>query len=370
MRKTFTPGDVMNQIRTVVRQDKVNFLENEPSINELQDSTPVGEQMQKLNQQLKRLSQRVTPNMPVAFVEPQLVSRFKLLGKVLVPIRKFGTRLFTKWYVDVFSHQQKYLNQEIWFGLNAAVEALNIQTRVISHLKEKNASLQNELFKQDELLHALRDELLKVKKQIEDEKRMDFDYSTFANKFSAEPDEVKRIYSKYMPYFQNSEVVVDLGCGKGYFLELLQEHGIRGYGVDSNPRLIEECVSKGFQAEVNDVLNFLSEAKDSCLDGIFVGHVIEHLSVKHKIEFIQLLYRKLKKDGTLVIETPNTTSTYVMHNVYYLDPTHEKPLFPEALKHLFEITGFTVVASFLSEEIVPKINEANHFYNFSLVLKK
>ncbi|GJM83631.1 hypothetical protein HMSSN139_61270 [Paenibacillus sp. HMSSN-139] len=58
-----------------------------------------------------------------------------------------------------------------------------------------------------------------------------------------------------------------------------------------------------------------------------------------------------------------------MHNLYYLDPTHERPLFPEALKHLTEVSGFTVVASYLSGAINESEKE-NDYYNYSLVLKK
>jgi hypothetical protein len=157
--KKVTPGYIMNQIRDGVRsQKKVNNLAD--SLPQLHDFQLADEDLNRVmtgvSLNLNRLKHRVTPNMPVAFVEPYLVSRYKLLGKFIVPIRKLGARLFTKWYTDFFSSQQKHLNNDIWFGLNASIEIIDQQNKLIHYLAQKNEDLITRLNQQDEDMESLK----------------------------------------------------------------------------------------------------------------------------------------------------------------------------------------------------------------------
>lgn len=386
-----TPGFIMHQIRNGVRDGELTdtvfnqiaaIEENTEIIN--MDDQQTSEIKSKINANLKRLKHRVTPNMPVAFLDPHLVSRYKLLGKILVPFRKFGARLFTKWYADVFINQQKHLNNDIWFGINTSLEVINDQQQLIMSLNEKLKSQQQVILKMEEqfiekseqidqrsneLIESIQ-YLEEFKEEFSKAQKMDFNYSKFAEKFSASSEQVKNIYSQYIHHFTHCDTVLDIGCGKGYFLEMLRDNGIKGIGIDSDEQLISICISKGLNAETNDVMNHLRNAEDNSIGGIFMGHVIEHLPVGLKIEFLKLCLAKLKSQGILIIETPNTSSPYVMHNLYYLDPTHEKPLLPEALKHLAIVTGFSVVNSYLSGSIEESIVTPIQYYNYSLILSK
>jgi len=363
-----TPEHVMKAIRTAVRSEFKSTAHRAPSISSDEEfKSENSELVKEIEQRLKRMEQRIPAGIPVAFIEPQLISRYKILGKFLVPIRKFGTRLFTKWYVDVFSSQQKYLNSEIWFALSNMLDVVHKQNKVILQLESKNDELYARLEQNEKLISDLAEKFETIKKN----KKLNFDYSKFASKFAADSQAVKSIYSQYIQYFEGVEQVIDLGCGKGYFLELLRENGINGLGIDSDQKLIDECINKGFEARVDDVNSFLFNAEDSSIPAIFMGHVIEHLDVEDKINFIALCYRKLQFNGILILETPNTTSTFVMHNLYYLDPTHQKPMLPEALKYICELAGFNVTNSYLSGEIKDGADNDGHpYYNFSLILKK
>jgi 2-polyprenyl-3-methyl-5-hydroxy-6-metoxy-1,4-benzoquinol methylase len=361
MSNKVTPGFIMNQIRNGVR---VNNSISEIKPFEYVEDTEHGDKeineiMNRMSTNIKRLNHRITPNMPVAFIQPHLVSRFRFIGKILVPIRRLGTRLFTKWYVDTFSNQQKHLNHDIWFGINASIEIINDQNKIISHLIKENY----ERLSENEDLNG------KIRDLIKND-TLDFDYSKFAERFAADPNEVKRIYAQYIQHFKDCNNVLDIGCGKGYFLELLNENNITAIGIDSDADLIETCKVKGLTAYKDDAIHYLENSADNSLDGIFMGHVIEHLPLNIKIKFLELCLAKLVTNGVLILETPNTTSSYVMHNLYYLDPTHEKPLFPEALKHICEVTGFSVVNSYLSELINEDSQAPNHYYNYSLILIK
>lgn len=389
MSTKITPGFIMNQIRDGVRAN--NKANSDISSNKLEhityhDDQEVNELINKLNINFKRLNHRITPNMPVAFLEPRLVSRFKIIGKIIVPIRKFGARLFTKWYSDTFSHQQKHLNNDIWYGLNATIDIINDQNHLISYLIKQNlekTTVIEELRKENNEFrkeindiktiqkeHAsLLEDINKIQENLIKKEETNFNYSKFAERFSAGPDDVKRIYSQYIKHFKNCNSVLDIGCGKGYFLELLRENNINGIGIDTDPDLINACRIKGLNAFTDDAINYLENSKDSSIDGIFMGHVIEHLPLNLKIKFLRLCFAKLVDNGVLVIETPNTTSPFVMHNLYYLDPTHEKPLFPEAIKHLGEMAGFSVVNSYLSEQIIDA-SDPIEYYNYSLILNK
>ncbi|MEK3696778.1 MULTISPECIES: bifunctional 2-polyprenyl-6-hydroxyphenol methylase/3-demethylubiquinol 3-O-methyltransferase UbiG [unclassified Paenibacillus] len=375
------PGSIMHQIRSGVRKQEIE-LKNRDTFQEehvlLLVDSDLREDLQKLNTKINKLVHRITPNMPVAFMEPRLVSRYKILDRFITPIRRFGNRFFSKWYIDTVSNQQKYLNNDLWFGLNNSIEIITEQNKLIAQLVQNVSALEkyNDQLKMDQnSLNMEQNNLALEFHQFLNSYNQkytitDFKYSDFAKRFSGDEKDVKRIFSQYIRYFKPNDKIIDIGCGKGFFLKLLKDENLKGVGIDTDPQLIEECRSKGLEAYVYEGSEYLLEQSDSNIDAVFFAHVIEHLSVPQKITFLKLCYRKLKEGGILIIETPNTTSSYVMNNLYYLDPTHEKPLFPEALKHLSEMAGFKVVNSYLSEEIALNDEDTKQYYNYSLILEK
>src|SRR5690606_9023607 len=139
-----------------------------PNLSDLQLDDNIQDIINEINAEMERSNQRITPNIPVAFLEPNLVSRYKWLGKLIVPIRKFGARLFTKWYVDVFSSQQKHLNYDIWFGLNNAVQINRKQQKLIQFLISKNADQQNQIEKFEEKINNLENLINKESQALND----------------------------------------------------------------------------------------------------------------------------------------------------------------------------------------------------------
>jgi len=171
----------------------------------------------------------------------------------------------------------------------------------------------------------------------------DWQYAGFENRFRGYEEEVKKQQQDYLSFFPKNGIVLDLGCGRGEFLELLRENGYEAAGVDSNSQMVEACLAKGLRCQKGDILEKLAEREDGSLAGIFSSQVIEHLPPAHLKRLIELSHQKLALSGVLVLETINPTSVFTLVQIYYLDLSHQKPVHPQALKFMMEASGFTDV---------------------------
>ena len=168
----------------------------------------------------------------------------------------------------------------------------------------------------------------------------DWRYAGFANRFRGRDEEVKKQLREYVSFFRKDAKVIDLGCGRGEFLELLGEEGIEGAGVDSNGQMVDICLDKGLRCRKGDILEYLAEWQDGALGGIFSSQVVEHLPPQYLKKLIELSRRKLGPGGTLVFETINPLSVFALVQIYFLDPSHHNPIHPQALKFMLEASGF------------------------------
>ncbi len=153
----------------------------------------------------------------------------------------------------------------------------------------------------------------------------------------AEVREAQRIY---LPYFEGRRNVLDLGCGKGEFLELLRAEGIEAYGVDLNEQMVRVCQEKGLQVEKAEALAHMAGLPDESLGGLFAAHLIEHLSEAALRELVRLAQAKLQPGACLAFETPNPLCLWALVNYFYLDMAHIKPVHPQAISFLLETYGF------------------------------
>lgn len=196
------------------------------------------------------------------------------------------------------------------------------------------------------------------------------DYFDFENHFRGSRSLIKRRQEIYIPYFKGKTHVIDLGCGRGEFLELLKENCISGCGVDSYLEFVEYCLSKGLHAVQGDAIAFLKNTAQS--DGIFAGQLIEHLSFQYLMCLIETAYKKLNSGCYFVVETPNPTSLAIYANSFYADPSHNKPVHPYTLKYFMEKAGFKEVSVIFTENSripvkIPKleIHNANGIEEFN-----
>jgi SAM-dependent methyltransferase len=171
----------------------------------------------------------------------------------------------------------------------------------------------------------------------------DWRYAGFENRFRGSEEEVRRQQQAYLSDLPKNGTILDLGCGRGEFLELLRENGIEAAGVDINSQMIELCLDKGLRCEKGDLLEKLSGREDGSLAGIFSSQVIEHLQPAYLKKLIELSHRKLAPSGVIILETINPTSVFALVQIYHLDLSHQNPVHPQALKFMLEASGFESV---------------------------
>lgn len=179
------------------------------------------------------------------------------------------------------------------------------------------------------------------------------DYFRFENYFRGPRETVKQRQEIYLEYFRNCRSILDIGCGRGEFLELMRDNGLSAVGVDTYPDFAEYCCSLGFNAVCDDGIGYLSRLES--VDGIFVGQVVEHLTVDQIINLIETAYSKLSDDGVIIMETPNPQSLSIYVNAFYIDPSHVKPVHPETLKYLLKNAGFSSIETVFTESSKPDI---------------
>lgn len=146
----------------------------------------------------------------------------------------------------------------------------------------------------------------------------------------------------YMPYIDRELAgrlpFLDLGCGRGEFLHILREHGIRSVGVDTNPTCLVPLKAEGFDVVEQDLLTFL-EHDERTYAGCAMLQVIEHLSSGQIERVLALVAQRIAPGGVFIVETPNPLSPRAL-GVFHTDPTHVAPLPPERLRYSIEAAGF------------------------------
>jgi 2-polyprenyl-3-methyl-5-hydroxy-6-metoxy-1,4-benzoquinol methylase len=152
------------------------------------------------------------------------------------------------------------------------------------------------------------------------------DYPKFAERFRGSEEYVKAGQQFYLPYFQNCRNVLDIGCGRGEFLEMMRAADVPARGIDLGAESVAACKLKGLDAEVEDVFPYLAAMDEGSLDGIFCSQVVEHLPPERLPELIRLCAERLSRGGVIAIETPNPECLAIFGTHFYLDPTHTRPV--------------------------------------------
>ena len=147
----------------------------------------------------------------------------------------------------------------------------------------------------------------------------------------------------YLGFFKGGGEVLDLGCGRGEALELLEKNGISARGVDISDEMVARCLEKGLRVEKGDLIGALESTPEGSLGGVVSFHVIEHLPREVLERLVRLSWKALAPGGVLVLETPSPLSVVVGARNFWLDPTHLRPVHPETLKLSFELAGFDQV---------------------------
>ena len=174
----------------------------------------------------------------------------------------------------------------------------------------------------------------------------EFLYRQFEDRFRGSRDDIQRRQTLYLPVIERLKKVypdsplLDLGCGRGEWLELSARNGWHAVGIDIDESMVEFCLSLGLEIEHADALGYLASQPDETISVATGFHIAEHLPFDVLQKLIREIFRILKPGGIMILETPNPENITVATCTFYLDPSHRTPLPPDLLSFLTESIGF------------------------------
>ena len=168
-------------------------------------------------------------------------------------------------------------------------------------------------------------------------------YAAFENQFRGTPEHIREGLKVYLPLLKDAGIasdILDLGCGRGEWLELLRDEGSQARGVESNRAMIDSQRDRNLEIVQADALAYLRGLPENSLRAVTAFHLIEHIGLAELIDLLDEINRVLRPGGLLIVETPNPKNLVVGACNFYSDPTHHKPLFPETLEFIVKHRGF------------------------------
>lgn len=183
----------------------------------------------------------------------------------------------------------------------------------------------------------------------EEQHRLDALYVSLEDELRGPPGLIKQRLEPYLPLLREAGAaserwpLLDLGCGRGEWLDLLRERDLVGLGVDRNPVLVQGCRDRGLRVEEADLLEHLRKLPPASLGAVTGFHVIEHLPLEILVDMLAEVARVLHTGGIAIFETPNPANLLVGSHTFYLDPTHRNPLPSLLMRFLAEARGLSRV---------------------------
>jgi 2-polyprenyl-3-methyl-5-hydroxy-6-metoxy-1,4-benzoquinol methylase len=166
------------------------------------------------------------------------------------------------------------------------------------------------------------------------------DWLKFSDRFRGTEETIRAAQSRYTGRFAGASDVLDIGCGRGEFLEAARAAGIPARGIDLSEELVAYCKNRGLDVERADLFEYLSRLPDRSLGGLYCSQVIEHLQPSALPELIRLAAAKLKPGALVAFETPNPECLAIFATHFYIDPTHTRPVPAALLVFYLEEEGF------------------------------
>lgn len=190
-------------------------------------------------------------------------------------------------------------------------------------------------------------------------------YVDFEHRFRGSRDEIRARQKDAVQFVIGlagaKAPLVDLGCGRGEWLDVARELDIPAYGIDSNAAMVAEATAAGLDARVDDALGHLAQLEESTLQAVSAFHFVEHVPIDVLVELLDAALVALRPGGTLLLETPNPTNLVVGAASFFLDPTHQRVLHPDFLAFLVESRGFVdVQVHFVHPVVEASVLEDGH----------
>ena len=291
----------------------------------------------------------------------------KARGLLLMPVKAVLRRLM-RWYVEPLATDQRAFNAALLRALDELSEQFGgdlarAQGELAQAQGELSATLNGQRAETAAETAALRDRLTRLVDELEErvyrlERRPvatpasaqapapaaevsppPFDYFSLEMRIRGTRADVRERQQIYVDAFKDAAPVLDVGAGRGEFLELLGEAGVESRGIELDEELVEYGRSQGLAVDRADAVSHLEGLADDSLGGIFAAQLVEHLPPATLVRFLTLAAAKLRPDGLLVAETINPLSLVALKH-YFADPTHAQPLVPQTLEVLARQAGF------------------------------
>jgi SAM-dependent methyltransferase len=167
-----------------------------------------------------------------------------------------------------------------------------------------------------------------------------FQYVGFEDRFRGSREAIRERQAHYVALFAGASDVLDLGCGRGEFLDLLREQGIAARGLDTNHEMVELCRARGLDVAESDALDHVRALPEASLGGLFAAQVVEHLAPAYVASLLDAAGAALRPGAHVVLETINPSCWTAFFESYLRDPTHVRAYHPETLSYLVTAAGF------------------------------
>ncbi|NLW48653.1 MAG: class I SAM-dependent methyltransferase [Firmicutes bacterium] len=375
--------EIMSNIKTAVKasKEKLEINESQNYFNQINND---GHEVIELKQEIRNNNQKWDiPSEWIITSHRKGIGRFIVFGKKVI-------RKLLRWYINPSWDQQRDFNASVTRSINILSEILqdtfNKNSILSLRLDENKAliekhsaelvSLNTKCDKSDMKLETIRnqieaidyfseltflnDRLRRIERNIRQIQNVDLgkyklsetqltketssapelDYLLFEHRFRGDREKIKERQNVYLKIFKDKTPILDIGCGRGEFIEMMIENGIEATGIDINDDMVSYCRDRNLPVLMAEGIAYLDSIENNSLGGIFIAQVVEHLKSDQIIYLITLAHKKLKPQGALVIETINPQVLYTFANQFYLDLTHEKPVHPHTLEFIFQQVGF------------------------------
>ena len=286
----------------------------------------------------------------------------KISREVQFKIREIETK------VSDLSHKVTEEGKEV---LNKLADLELKSSEVVDKLKELEVKEIPEILEADKesyLSRAISSSHLSHPELTQKGQDKDVFFYLFENVFRGEQKDIKERQRYYLKYVlevaknTQGEIFLDAGCGRGEFLELLQENNIPYLGLEINEFETNFLKQKGLNVKNSDILEYLSNTNKKLM-GISCFQVIEHLDITYLKKFIELAYKRIAKHGIIILESVNPHCPFALSR-FYMDLTHIRPYPPETIKFLLEWYGFREVKIIFSAPVAENIRSRELCMNY------
>lgn len=240
------------------------------------------------------------------------------------PVVTFARRSlmwFLRWWVQAILEKQDRVNKLVLRALQ------DLEQRSGTRLEARIAKLEAEW-----------------RRRREHETAANLHWVYFAARFSGDEKTIRKHDERFAPLFRGRKRVLDIGSGRGTFLDLMREEGVGAYGIEPDQRLAQLCREKGLEVHEAEAEEHLRSLPDRSLDGAFARHVAEHIEPGALVEILRQLRRVLEAGAPVVFITPNVATLQVGAHTFWRDPSHRRPIPPELFEFYLLVEGFVDVS--------------------------